>query len=131
MEYHFYCIIMAIYPISEYAYIGLFLLFGIAFVLGAFLFSWVLRPNKPNPLKTSTYECGEKPIGSSWVQFNVRFYIIALIFLIFDVEAVFIIPWAIIFRSLGLFAYLEMMLFIVILAVGLFYAWKKGMLKWL
>ena len=122
---------MAIYPISEYAYIGLFLLFGIAFVLGAFLFSWVLRPNKPNPLKTSTYECGEKPIGSSWVQFNVRFYIIALIFLIFDVEAIFIIPWAIIFRSLGLFAYLEMMLFIVILAVGLFYAWKKGALKWL
>jgi NADH-quinone oxidoreductase subunit A len=122
---------MAIYPISEYAYIGLFLLFGIAFVLVAFLFSWVLRPNRPNPLKTSTYECGEKPIGSSWVQFNVRFYIIALIFLIFDVEAVFIIPWAIIFRSLGLFAYLEMMLFIVILAVGLFYAWKKGMLKWL
>ncbi len=117
--------------ISEYAYVGLFLLFGIAFVLGAFLFSRLLRPHKPNSMKESTYECGEKPIGSSWVQFNVRFYIIAIIFLIFDVEAIFIIPWAITFRSLGLFAYVEMMLFIAILAIGLFYAWKKGVLKWL
>ncbi len=116
--------------IADYGYVGLFLIFGIAFVAGAFIVSWFLRPRDPNPVKRSCYECGEIVKGSSWIQFNVRYYLIALIFVVFDVEVLFLVPWAVIFRELGIVAFGEMIVFIAILIVGLIYAWKKGALEW-
>ena len=116
--------------ITDYGYVGLFLIFGIAFVAGAFIVSWFLRPRDPNPAKKSCYECGEAVRGNSRIQFNVRYYLIALIFVVFDVEVLFLIPWAVVFRELGAVAFAEMMVFIAVLMVGLLYAWKKGALEW-
>jgi len=116
--------------ITDYGYVGLFLIFGIAFVAGALIVSWFLRPRDPNPAKRAAYECGEIIKGNSWIQFNVRYYLIALIFVVFDVEVLFLVPWAVVFRSLGPVAFVEMMVFIGILIVGLIYAWKKGALEW-
>jgi NADH-quinone oxidoreductase subunit A len=115
---------------SEYGYVGLFLVFGILFVGSAFAVSWLLRPKVPDAVKNSTYECGEIVKGNSWVQFNVHYYLIALIFVIFDIEVLFLVPWAVVFRELGMFAYVEMVVFIAVLVLGLAYAWKKGALKW-
>lgn len=117
--------------IGNYGYVGLFLIVGILFGIGAYVMSWLLRIDKPNWLKNSTYECGEPTVGSSWIQFNIRFYIVALTFVIFDVETVFLIPWAVTLKQIGLYGYVEMMIFIGILAIGLIYAWRKGALKWL
>ena len=89
-----------------------------------------LAPREPGELKSRTYECGEEPIGIGWVRFHVRYYLYALVYIVFAVETVFLFPWAIVFRELGLFAFLEMMVFIGILLVGLAYAWKKGALEW-
>ncbi|MDP1854370.1 MAG: NADH-quinone oxidoreductase subunit A [Candidatus Omnitrophota bacterium] len=116
--------------LPDYGIILLFLFLGIAFVASAFVVSWVLRPREPNPIKESTYECGEVVKGSSRVQFNVRYYLIALIFVIFDVEIIFLAPWAVIFRELGVTAYIEMVVFVLLLIFGLIYAWKKGALEW-
>jgi|TARA_B100000965_G_C18959858_1_gene484988 NADH-quinone oxidoreductase subunit A len=90
----------------------------------------LLAPNNPNPDKLATYECGEESEGSAWVQFNIRFYVVALIFLIFDVEVVFLFPWAIVFNELGLLAFVEMGIFLLILLVGLAYVWKRSDLDW-
>jgi len=106
------------------------MLLGVGFVLFNFLLAKLIRPKDPNPIKQSTYECGETPFGPSWIQFNVRFYIFCLIFVIFDVEIVFLFPWALVYQSLGLFAFVEMVIFIAILMFGLVYAWKKGVLRW-
>ena len=117
--------------VPDYLYIVVFLGLGIAFVGSAFVASWLLRPKVPEDVvKNSPYECGEEVIGTSRVQFNVRYYLFALIFVIFDVEVLFVIPWAVVFRQLGVTAYLEMLFFIVVLALGLVYAWKKGALEW-
>lgn len=115
---------------SEYLAIIIFLFVGIGLVLFTFFLSRLIRPANPYPAKTQNYECAEPPIGSSWIQFNNRFYIFALIFVIFDVEAIFLFPWAVAFGQLGLYALFEMIIFIFILLFGLFYAWKKGVLKW-
>src|SRR6267142_2295442 len=115
----------------EYVYIMFFLGVGIAFVAGAFIVSWLIRPKAPqDAVKLSPYECGEVVKGTSRVQFNVRYYLFALIFVIFDVEVLFVVPWAIVFKQLGMVAYLEMLIFIFILTLGLLYAWKKGALEW-
>ena len=104
--------------------------------IGVLLVSWLtsvvgIRPSNPNPIKSSLYECGVEPIGPSrWTQFNFRYYTYALLFVIFDVETVFIYPWAIRFKQLGLFALIEMALFVMILGVGLIYAWRKQALEW-
>jgi NADH-quinone oxidoreductase subunit A len=90
----------------------------------------VLRPERLDEEKTTTYECGEEPVGSAWIQFNIRFYVFALIFIVFDVEAVFLLPWAVVFRELGPLAYVEGLVFIGILAVALAYVWRKGDLAW-
>jgi len=90
----------------------------------------MLRPSRPNPAKNSTYECGEEAVGSAWVKFNIRFYVVALIFIIFDVEVVFLYPWATVFKSLGVFALVEVLVFAGILILGLVYAWVKGDLDW-
>lgn len=79
---------------------------------------------------SSTYECGMPPVGDSWIQFNVRYYLIALLFVIFDVEAIFLFPWAVVFRELGVIAFLEMGVFLGVLILGLAYAWRKGALEW-
>jgi NADH:ubiquinone oxidoreductase subunit 3 (subunit A) len=99
----------------------------LVFVLGLW---WALRPRRLDPEKTTTYECGEEPIGNAWIQFNIRFYVFALIFVVFDVEAVFLLPWAVVFRELGPLAYVEGLVFIAILAVALAYVWRKGDLAW-
>ena len=90
----------------------------------------VLRPARTSEEKLTTYECGEEPVGNAWIQFNIRFYVFAIIFLVFDVEAVFLLPWASVFRELGVVAYVEGLVFIAILAVALAYVWRKGDLAW-
>jgi len=115
----------------DYIYILLFFGIGVAFVASAFVVSWILRPKHPqDAVKLSPYECGEVVKGTSRVQFNVRYYLFALIFVIFDVEVLFVVPWAVVFRDLGMLAYIEMLIFIFILTLGLVYAWKKGALEW-
>lgn len=116
--------------LQNYGIVGLFFFIGIAFVASAFIVSWLLRPRDPNPVKTSTYECGEVVKGSSRVQFNVSYYLVALLFVIFDIEVLFLVPWIVVFREIGLVAYVEMMVFIAILVVGLIYAAKKGVFEW-
>jgi len=104
----------------------------IAIVFGIFTvsFGYLLRPNRPDPSKLSPYECGCPPVGDARERFSVHFYIIAMIFVLFDLEAVFMYPWAINYIKLGLFGFVEMLVFIFILLVGYFYVWKKGALEW-
>jgi NADH-quinone oxidoreductase subunit A len=108
----------------------IFLIVGAAFVGVNLAVSRLLQPRHPTAIKLSTYECGELPVGQSWIQFNNRFYVIALVFLIFDVEIAFLFPWAVVFKDLGLFAFIEAIIFIAILLVGLAYVWRKGDLEW-
>ncbi len=91
---------------------------------------WLIAPSNKTKEKLQTYECGEDSEGSAWLQFNIRFYVIALIFLIFDVEVVFLFPWAVVFKDLGMLAMVEMGIFLVILMVGLAYVWVKADLDW-
>ncbi len=116
--------------LSQFGIILLFFIFAAMFVVGGMFGARLLRPSRPNDEKLSTYECGEEPIGDSWVKFNVRFYVIALIFLIFDVEVVFLFPWALVYQKLGMFAFIEMMIFLAILVAGYIYVWVKGDLDW-
>jgi NADH-quinone oxidoreductase subunit A len=116
--------------VSDYAYVGFFLAIGVIFVIFVFFLSRLIRPSHPNPDKLESYECGELPVGGAQVQYNVRYYLYALVFVIFDVEVVFLFPWAVVYRSLGFFAFIEMMIFLAILIFGLVYVWKKGALKW-
>ena len=116
--------------LSDFGIILLYFMLGAGFVGIALVAAAIVRPSHPNPVKNSTYECGEIPIGDTWVRFNARFYIIALVFLLFDVEVVFLLPWALVFKSLGWFAFIEMIIFVVILLAGLAYVWGKGDLDW-
>lgn len=116
--------------LTEFAAVLVFLLFGALFVIGNLILSRILQVRLPHPSKLTTYECGEIPLGSSWIQFNIRFYVIALAFIIFEVEIVFLFPWAVVFQNLGAFAFWEMMVFIGILLVGLAYLWAKGDFDW-
>jgi len=111
-------------------YILVFLLTGIGFVVANYFVSALLRPFHPNPKKLSTYECGEEPVGSAWMQYNVRYYLFAMIFVIFDIEALFLIPWGVVYQSLGFSTFVEMFIFLFILAIGFIHIWKKGVLKW-
>ena len=103
---------------------------AIAMVFGGLLVSRLLAPHHPNPVKNDTYECGEKTIGSAWIQFNVGYYLFGLIFLVFDVEAAFLFPWAVIIRELGITGLIEIFIFVAVLIFGLIYAWRKGVLEW-
>ena len=120
----------------QYGLIAVFTTIAFLVPIGMLLISWLfsfvrVRPKKPNPVKSSMYECGMRPIGPArWSQFNFRYYTYALLFVIFDIEVVFIYPWAIKFGQLGLFALLEMGVFILILLIGFLYAWKKHALEW-
>ncbi len=116
--------------LQQHSAILTFIAVGIGF-LAFNLFVWyVIRPRRFSEEKLTTYECGENPTGSAWVQFNIRFYVFALIFIVFDVEVVFLLPWAVVFRELGLLAFVEGVVFILILVVGLAYVWRKGDLEW-
>lgn len=115
---------------SSFGPVGIFLIVGVGFVIVTLAIAKLIRPSRPSETKLEAYECGEPVIGNAWIQFNPRFYIFALIFVVFDVEVVFLFPWAVAYRSLGLFALIEVVVFIAILLVGLLYAWKKGVLKW-
>lgn len=134
-------------PAEGGLYMGLgtvfiFAIFAVVFVvLNVAVISRILRPSAPSKAKETTYECGEPPVGSSWVRFDMRFYSVALIFLIFDVEVAVIYPWALVFKRLsawgkevswasGAFAYEEMLFFVLVVGVGLVYVWAKGDLDW-
>ena len=114
----------------DFANVLVYIVISIGFIFGSLTIGRILRPHHPTPEKLTTYECGEEAIGSAWIQFNVRFYIIALIFLIFDVEVAVLFPWARIFRKVGLLAFAEILLFVGILVVGFAYVWVKGDLEW-
>jgi len=103
---------------------------GIVMVAVPLVISWLVAPSNKTKDKLDTYECGEEAEGSAWLQFNIRFYIIALIFLIFDVEVVFLFPWAVVFKEMGLLALIEMGIFLLILIAGLAYVWVKSDLDW-
>ena len=120
----------------HYANVLVFLVVAFLFVLVAITLSRFIGPQKPGKDKNSPYECGEIPIGKAWIQFNLRFYMIALIFLIFDVELIFMYPVAVVFRDwiarqVGWLAFFEIFIFVTILIVGLAYVWAKGDLEWI
>ena len=107
-----------------------FLVVAVGFLAFNLLLWWLIRPSRFSEEKLTTYECGENPEGTAWVQFNIRFYVFALIFVVFDVEAVFLLPWAVVFKKLGMLAFVEGLVFIGILVVALAYVWRKGDLEW-
>jgi len=109
-----------------------FLVVVVGFLAFNLVLWWAIRPSRYSEEKLTTYECGENPTGSAWIQFNIRFYVFALIFIVFDVEAVFLLPWAVVFREpqFGMLAFLEGLVFIAILVVALVYVWRKGDLEW-
>ncbi len=116
--------------LTLYGYVGVMLAVAVVFAAAPMAIARFVRPSRPNPVKLSTYECGMETIGPTWIQYHVGFYIYALVFVIFDVETVFLYPWALAYGQLGLFALVEMLLFIAILAVGLVYALRKRVLRW-
>ena len=116
--------------LGEYANVLIFLCLGGVFVFFNLFLGSIIRPRNPYPEKLSTYECGEEPVGGSWIQFNIRFYVIALDFIIFDVEIVLLFPWASVAPELGWYGFWGIAFFVFVLLVGLAYAWKKGSLEW-
>lgn len=114
-----------------WAGVAIFLIVGIIFGAGGLATSFLIHPRSKNKLKLETYECGVPTQGPTWVQFKTQYFVYALLFVIFDVETVFLYPWAVKFMSLGLFAFIEMIIFIFILVAGLWYAWKEGALEWM
>ena len=119
----------------QYGLIAIFGVVALIVPISMMLVSWLasrvkIRPQLPNPVKSDIYECGMQTIGGKWGQFNFRYYMYALLFVIFDVEVIFIYPWAVRFNQLPLFALIEMMAFILILVVGWVYAWRKQDLEW-
>ena len=113
-----------------YLYVGIFMLLITGFVATTLVLARLLAPGRRSGTKGQIYETGETTVTDPWRPFPVRYYVFALLFLIFDVEAAFLYPWAVIYRDLGLYGFVEMVIFVVILTVGLVYAWKKGALKW-
>jgi NADH-quinone oxidoreductase subunit A len=115
---------------SDYLPILIFMVIATAFGLGTLIVGSLFRPRRTYAEKLTPYESGNPPIGEPRVRFSVKFYIIAMLFVVFDVEIVFLYPWAVVFDKIGLFAFVEMMLFIFILLVGYIYAWKKDAFTW-
>jgi NADH-quinone oxidoreductase subunit A len=116
--------------LTEFGKIFVFILTAALFVVVAIYVARLLRPKRPTFEKLTTYECGENPEGSPWVKFNIRFYVVALIFLIFDVEVVLLIPWALVYKEIGIVGYLIGAIFLILLGVGMAYEWRKGDLEW-
>ncbi|KAF1086640.1 NAD(P)H-quinone oxidoreductase subunit 3 [Sporotomaculum syntrophicum] len=111
---------------------GLFIFFVVALIFGAggIATSFLIQPRRDTPLKMEPYECGMPTQGPTWIQFKTAYFLYALLFVIFDVETIYLYAWAVKFQSLGLFAFIEMLIFVFILVVGLWYAWKEGALEW-
>ena len=107
-----------------------FFLLGVVFVAGAVGLSMLVSPKSTNPNKWEPYECGIQTQGPTWIQFKVGYYLFAILFLIFDVEIIFLIPWAVVMKEIGMVAFIEIVIFFVILGLGLIYAWKKDALRW-
>jgi NADH:ubiquinone oxidoreductase subunit 3 (subunit A) len=120
--------------LADYGYIAILTVVAISIPALILFLAKALsaKPKQPDPegVKTETYECGMKTVGSSWLQFNFRYYFYAILFVVFDIEAVFLYPWAVKFKELGFFGFVEMLVFIFILAIGLVYAWKKKVMEW-
>ena len=114
----------------QYGHILLFILFGIGFAVVNLLVASLIRFYSRDPLQKTSYECGMEPIGTPYVQTDIRFYVFALLFVVFDVEALFLYPWAVVFRELGLIGFVDMLVFIAVLFLGLIYAWKRCALRW-
>jgi NADH-quinone oxidoreductase subunit A len=117
--------------VNNYVIVFVFLCIGILLPVGALTIGRFLRPHVPSEAKQTTYESGNNPFHDSRVQFQVRYYMFALLFVIFDVETVFLYPWAVAYNKLGLFALVEMIIFVLMLVLGLVYAWKKKVLQWM
>ena len=115
---------------GEYGSLGIFLMVALFFPVMALGPAFLLQPKLPSPQKYIPYECGVDPIGSPYVQYRAGYFLYALLFIVFDIETVFLYPWAVEFQMLGLFALIEMFVFVGILALGLAYAWRKGDLSW-
>ncbi len=121
--------------LSDWGHVGFLLLLALIFPIGGIATSWALgllkvRPQAPDPIKEDTFECGVETEGTAWVQFNFRYYYFALLFVIFDVEAVFLYPWAVSFERVAVAGFVEVLTFLVILLIGLAYAWRKNALEW-
>lgn len=116
--------------ITQYGHILLFILFGIGFAIVNLVVASLIRFYSHDPHQRTVYECGMEPIGTPYVQTDIRFYLFALLFVVFDVEALFLYPWAVVFRALGLIGFVDMLVFMAVLFLGLIYAWKRGALKW-
>jgi NADH-quinone oxidoreductase subunit A len=116
--------------LTEFGKAFIFILMAIIFVVGIVYLAKLIRPSRPTHEKLTTYECGENPEGSPWIKFNIRFYVVALIFLIFDVEVVLLIPWAMVYKDFGLTGFLVGGIFLVLLGLGMAYEWRKGDLEW-
>ena len=121
--------------LSDWGHVGFLLLLALVFPVGGIATSWLfgllrLRPQAPDPIKEDTYECGVETEGTAWVQFNFRYYYYALLFVIFDVEAVFLYPWAVSFEKVAVAGFIEVLTFVMVLLIGLAYAWRKNALEW-
>jgi NADH-quinone oxidoreductase subunit A len=117
--------------LTQFGQILAFIILSIVFVVAGILTAKFISPKKVTKEKLTTYESGENPIGDSWIKFNIRFYVIALIFIIFDVEVVFLFPWAVVFKEFGMIAFIEMFIFLIILFIGYIYLWARGDLEWI
>ena len=121
--------------LSDWGHVGFLIVLALIFPLGGILTSWLfgrlgIRPEVSNPVKEDVYECGVTTEGPTWVQFNFRYYYYALLFVIFDVEAVFLYPWAVAFQRVAVAGFVAVLTFVVILVIGLVYAWRKKALEW-
>lgn len=114
----------------DFGRIFVFMVVAILFVIVAIVAAKLVRPSRPSKEKLMTYECGEDTVGSPWVKFNIRFYVVALIFLIFDVEIVLLIPWALVYKEFGMQGFLVGAIFLFLLGLGMAYEWRKGDLEW-
>ena len=116
--------------LGAYLPILVLVIIAVCFGMGSLVFSTLIGQKKPSKIKLAPYECGCEPVGSARERFSIKFYLIAMLFILFDIEAVFLYPWSVIFKRLGMFGLMEMGVFIAILFVGYVYVWKKGALEW-
>lgn len=117
--------------LSQFGFVGIFLLIALFFGVAPLIIAFFLRPKKPNPRKASSYECGLEPYGDAWVEYKVQYYVFGLAFVVFDVEAALLLPWAVAYQTLELYAVIEAVVFLLILLGALIYVWRKGALEWM
>jgi len=116
--------------VTGYLPVAIFFALIVGFVIVSLALAWLVRPSRPQTVKTENYECGAEPIGQAWVQFPVGFYLVALVFIVFDALAVFLFPWALVLRELGVAGLATMGLFLSVVALGWVYAYREGLLEW-